>query len=86
MKLEVIVDSLDINFFVFVLWQAHFHVRSLNDNEEEISSAIYLQVSIISQALNFVTRSQSWSFMERIGTLLLCAFVGAQMVRFLVRI
>lgn len=50
---------------------------------EEISSAIYLQVSIISQALIFVTRSQSWSFMERPGALLMCAFVVAQLVRFM---
>ncbi|GKV09675.1 hypothetical protein SLEP1_g21137 [Rubroshorea leprosula] len=57
-----------------------FNVRSLSDNSEEVSSAIYLQVSIISQALIFVTRSQSWSFLERPGVLLMCAFVVAQLV------
>ncbi|XP_057505087.1 ATPase 10, plasma membrane-type-like [Actinidia eriantha] len=57
-----------------------FNVRSLSGNSEAISSAIYLQVSIISQALIFVTRSQSWSFLERPGTLLMCAFVVAQLV------
>ncbi|XP_039125151.1 ATPase 10, plasma membrane-type [Dioscorea cayenensis subsp. rotundata] len=67
-------------------YETHFHVRSLNNNEEEISSAIYLQVSIISQALIFVTRSQSWSFMERPGTLLMCAFVVAQMVATLIAV
>ncbi|KAI8551368.1 hypothetical protein RHMOL_Rhmol06G0180500 [Rhododendron molle] len=36
----------------------HFHVRSLSGNSKEISSAIYLQVSIISQALN-ICYSQS---------------------------
>jgi H+-transporting ATPase len=30
-------------------------------------SALYLQVSIISQALIFVTRSRSWCFVERPG-------------------
>ncbi|KAG5544981.1 hypothetical protein RHGRI_017439 [Rhododendron griersonianum] len=62
-------------------FEDHFHVRSLAGNSKEISSAIYLQVSIISQALIFVTRSQSWSFMERPGSLLMCAFVLAQLVR-----
>jgi len=32
---------------------------------------VYLQVSTISQALIFVTRSRGWSFMERPGFLLL---------------
>ncbi|XP_058004072.1 ATPase 10, plasma membrane-type-like [Hevea brasiliensis] len=59
-----------------------FHVRSLSSNTEEVSSAVYLQVSIIGQALIFVTRSQSWSFMERPGVLLMCAFVVAQLISF----
>jgi len=46
-------------------------------------AALYLQVSIISQALIFVTRSRSWSFVERPGLLLLGAFLIAQLVRFL---
>uniref|UniRef100_A0A6N2K4H3 Plasma membrane ATPase n=1 Tax=Salix viminalis TaxID=40686 RepID=A0A6N2K4H3_SALVM len=52
----------------------------ISGNTEEVSSAVYLQVSIISQALIFVTRSQSWSFLERPGILLMCAFVVAQLV------
>lgn len=44
-------------------------------------AALYLQVSIISQALIFVTRSRSWSFIERPGLLLATAFVIAQLVR-----
>ncbi|CAL5343193.1 unnamed protein product [Camellia sinensis] len=59
-------------------FENHFGVESLSSTEE-ISSAMYLQVSIISQALIFVTRSQSWSFMERPGILLMCAFVVAQL-------
>jgi H+-transporting ATPase len=54
-------------------------VRPLKD--EEMMAALYLQVSIISQALIFVTRSRSWSFIERPGLLLLGAFVLAQLVR-----
>lgn len=44
-------------------------------------AALYLQVSIVSQALIFVTRSRSWSFLERPGMLLLGAFMIAQLVR-----
>uniref|UniRef100_A0A2N9FZV2 Plasma membrane ATPase n=1 Tax=Fagus sylvatica TaxID=28930 RepID=A0A2N9FZV2_FAGSY len=65
----------DTTFF-----ETHFKVTSLSSNSEEVSSAVYLQVSIISQALIFVTRSQGWSFMERPGTLLMCAFLVAQLV------
>lgn len=43
-------------------------------------AALYLQVSIISQALIFVTRSRSWSYVERPGLLLLGAFMIAQLV------
>ncbi|MCF8706240.1 HAD-IC family P-type ATPase, partial [Corynebacterium sp. MC-25] len=57
-----------------------FGVRSLRHSNEEMMAALYLQVSIISQALIFVTRSRSWSFIERPGLLLLTAFVLAQLV------
>ncbi len=36
--------------------------------------------------LIFVTRSQSWSFMERPGVLLMCAFVVAQLVATLITV
>mgnify|MGYP003702974107 CR=1 FL=1 len=48
--------------------------------KDEMMSALYLQVSIISQALIFVTRSRSWCFVERPGMLLCGAFVAAQIV------
>ncbi|TVU48513.1 hypothetical protein EJB05_08151 [Eragrostis curvula] len=57
-----------------------FNVKSLSGNNEEMMSALYLQVSIISQALIFVTRSRSWSFTERPGYWLCGAFVAAQIV------
>ncbi|KAG9159492.1 hypothetical protein Leryth_011027 [Lithospermum erythrorhizon] len=57
-----------------------FHVKSIRENHEELTAAIYLQVSIISQALIFVTRSRSWSFVERPGILLMVAFIAAQLV------
>ncbi|KAJ8774404.1 hypothetical protein K2173_012478 [Erythroxylum novogranatense] len=46
----------------------------------KLASAVYLQISTISQALIFVTRSRSWSFMERPGFLLVFAFVIAQLI------
>jgi hypothetical protein len=60
--------------------QEKFHVRSLRGNKDAMMSALYLQVSIISQALIFVTRSRSWCFTERPGFLLCFAFVVAQIV------
>ncbi|CAN6808941.1 unnamed protein product [Brassica oleracea] len=54
-----------------------FGVRSIRDNNDELMFAVYLQVSNISQALIFVTRSRSWSFVERPGALLMIAFVIA---------
>ncbi|XP_009401466.2 plasma membrane ATPase [Musa acuminata AAA Group] len=57
-----------------------FHVRSLRDSEHEMMAALYLQVSIISQALIFVTRSRGWFFLDRPGLLLCCAFVIAQLI------
>ncbi|KAI3941051.1 hypothetical protein MKW92_045327 [Papaver armeniacum] len=61
-------------------FQTHFHLRTLSLTNGEVSSAVYLHVSVISQALIFVTRSQSWSFVERPGVLLMCAFVVAQLL------
>lgn len=55
-------------------------MKSLKDSPEELMAALYLQVSIISQALIFVTRSRSWSYMERPGLLLVGAFIIAQLV------
>ncbi|KAL6847563.1 hypothetical protein ACP4OV_022589 [Aristida adscensionis] len=57
-----------------------FNVRSLSGSTDEMMSALYLQVSIISQALIFVTRSRSWCFLERPGYLLCAAFAVAQIV------
>lgn len=57
-----------------------FGVRSLRESPREMMAALYLQVSIVSQALIFVTRSRSWSYAERPGMFLLGAFVIAQLV------
>ncbi|KAK2996901.1 hypothetical protein RJ639_024794, partial [Escallonia herrerae] len=63
-----------------------FGVRSIRHNTDELTAALYLQVSIVSQALIFVTRSRSWSFIERPGLLLLAAFVVAQLVATLIAV
>ncbi|CAN1862667.1 Plasma membrane ATPase [Linum perenne] len=63
-----------------------FGVRSIRDSEDEMMSALYLQVSIVSQALIFVTRSRSWSFVERPGMLLMVAFGIAQLVATLIAV
>ncbi|KAH6789599.1 H[+]-ATPase 7 [Perilla frutescens var. frutescens] len=70
-----------------------FNVRNFNSHHlnmsnasqadplnEMMASAVYLQVSTISQALIFVTRSRGFSFLERPGLLLVTAFVIAQLV------
>lgn len=59
--------------------------KTAHDDFRKLASAIYLQVSTISQALIFVTRSRSWSFVERPGILLVVAFLIAQLVSQLVR-
>ena len=63
------------------MMQDKFGVRSLRHSEHEMMAALYLQVSIVSQALIFVTRSRSWFFAERPGLLLVGAFAVAQLVR-----
>ena len=55
-------------------------MRTIRGKPDELTAALYLQVSIISQALIFVTRSRSWSFVECPGLLLVGAFIAAQMV------
>ncbi|KAE9465213.1 hypothetical protein C3L33_02890, partial [Rhododendron williamsianum] len=65
----------DTDFFSKV-----FGVGSISGKPNELTAALYLQVSIVSQALIFVTRSRSWSFIERPGLLLVVAFVAAQLV------
>jgi H+-transporting ATPase len=61
--------------------QERFGVRHIHDSPDELTAALYLQVSIVSQALIFVTRSRSWSYVERPGMLLMGAFLIAQLVR-----
>lgn len=77
--------SIMINILTFVvIFQRVFGVSSLQqggpDHYRKLAAAVYLQVSTISQALIFVTRARSWSFVERPGFLLVVAFLVAQLV------
>ncbi|PON79845.1 P-type ATPase [Parasponia andersonii] len=63
-----------------------FGLKPIRNNEDELTAAIYLQVSIVSQALIFVTRSRSWSFVERPGFFLMTSFLIAQLVATLIAV
>uniref|UniRef100_A0A7I4EHS2 Plasma membrane ATPase n=1 Tax=Physcomitrium patens TaxID=3218 RepID=A0A7I4EHS2_PHYPA len=58
----------------------------IRENPYQETAVVYLQVSIVSQALIFVTRSHGWSFMERPGFWLLGAFVIAQLLATLIAV
>ena len=49
-------------------------------NDWVFNSIVYLQTSVLGQALIFVTRSRNFFFQQRPGLLLMCAFVFAQLV------
>ncbi|KAJ4905328.1 plasma membrane-type protein [Raphanus sativus] len=78
----------ETNFFHDIFDVRNFNQHNYNMKDkavaahlnEQMASAVYLQVSTISQALIFVTRSRSWSFVERPGFLLVIAFLIAQLV------
>ncbi|WCJ40418.1 Plasma membrane ATPase [Euphorbia peplus] len=63
-----------------------FGVRPIQGKHNELTAAVYLQVSIVSQALIFVTRSRSWSYIERPGFLLVIAFLIAQLIATLIAV
>ncbi|KAK1554627.1 hypothetical protein Q3G72_014885 [Acer saccharum] len=50
------------------------------DPNENLASAVYLQVNAISLAIIFVARSRGWSFTKRLGFLLVVAFIIAQLI------
>lgn len=94
----VIIGSYLALMTVIFFWAAYktdffprtFGVASLQKKDQDdirkLSAAVYLQVSTVSQALIFVTRSRSWSFMERPGLLLVFAFCVAQLIATLIAV
>lgn len=80
--LYIVFNKLDWNSLCNI--QRTFGVSSLNekdvDNWRKLVSAVYLQVSSISQAHLFVTRARSWSYVECPVLFLALAFFVAQLV------
>ena len=58
----------------------HLESSPVQANDRMLHTIIYLQVTIISQALIFVTRSHGFFFMERPSVALFLAFCVAQLV------
>ena len=55
-------------------------------NHPQLHSIVYLQVSIISQALIFIIRSRSFFFLERPSMILVCAFAITQLIATLIAV
>ncbi|KAH9670564.1 ATPase 11 plasma membrane-type-related [Citrus sinensis] len=70
--------------------QRTFGVSSLNEKDvddwRKLASAVYLQVSSISQANVFVTRARSWSYVECPVPFLALAFFVAQLIATLIAV
>ena len=89
-----------VAFFAVIVQTTFFHdrfgvqqfvPRPLNGpnpgwNDPILHSIIYLQVSTISQALIFVTRSRKFFFMDRPSLILVTAFAVAQLVATLIAV
>jgi H+-transporting ATPase len=61
-------------------------VPTLSDDSFQETAVIYLQVSVQSQALIFVTRARTWSFKDQPSSLLVAAFLVAQLVATLIAV
>ncbi|KAI3944074.1 hypothetical protein MKW92_005583 [Papaver armeniacum] len=81
----VVLGSYQALMTVLFFWAA-YKTDFFPESPHEMTSALYLQVSIVSQALIFVTRSRSWSYIERPGFLLGFAFVVAQLIATLIAV
>jgi H+-transporting ATPase len=80
-RVTLIVVIVESDFF-----QRTFHVDlnsppgQINHNDKQLHTIVYLQVSIISQALIFITRSHGFFFMERPSYNMIGGFCFAQLV------
>jgi H+-transporting ATPase len=67
-------------------FQRRFHVHlnsppgQIDHNDKQLHTIVYLQVSIISQALIFITRSHGFFLMEHPSYALVCGFCFSQLV------
>ncbi|KAG0346348.1 plasma membrane H+-ATPase [Podila humilis] len=77
-------------FFAVAYETSFFQNMGLSDfddpNNWHMHSIIYLQVSTLSQALIFVTRSHGFSYIERPSAILAFAFVFAQIIATLIAV
>ncbi|GMP39479.1 hypothetical protein CsSME_00010296 [Camellia sinensis var. sinensis] len=84
---EIFATGVVLGGYLALMTVDKFGVRPLGEKRpEQMMAALYLQVSIVSQVLIFVTRSHSWSFAERPGLLLLFAIVAAQLIATLIAV
>ena len=96
--IDIVLGSYLAMMIVIFFWVAYktdffpwvFHVSTIERITHEdfwkLATAIYLQVNTVSQALIFVTRSWSWSYVECPGLLLVEAFLVAQLVATLIAV
>ncbi|KAI1318967.1 plasma membrane H+-ATPase [Mortierella claussenii] len=87
----VYLTASTLAFFAVVYHSSFFQNMGLsgfnNDpNDYKLHSIIYLQVSTLSQALIFVTRSHGFSYIERPSLILVVAFVFAQLIATLIAV
>ncbi|PIA28686.1 hypothetical protein AQUCO_06700009v1 [Aquilegia coerulea] len=76
---EIFATGVVIGSYLALMTVLFFYLAHETDFFQ-LASAVYLQVSVISQALIFVTRSTGWSYTERPGLLLVIAFIIAQLI------
>ncbi|KAL5480944.1 hypothetical protein ACEPAI_9885 [Sanghuangporus weigelae] len=79
----LVIVIIETNFFqnkFGVTLDSQVATGSVDHNDRQLHTIVYLQVAIISQALIFVTRSHGFCFMERPSVALMFAFVVAQVV------
>ncbi|KAE8734719.1 ATPase 2, plasma membrane-type [Hibiscus syriacus] len=89
---EIVLGGYLALMIVVFFWVIHytdffldkFGVRSLRDRNDQMMGALYLQVSIASQTLIFVTRPRSESYVERHELLLVTVFFIAQLAATLI--
>nr|GMD82635.1 plasma membrane ATPase 1-like [Ipomoea batatas] len=81
---EIFATGIVIGSYLGLMTVMFFYLTYETNFLSKLASAVYLQVSTITQALIFVTRSRGWSFKERPGLLLVAAFIIAQLVATLV--
>ena len=82
-RVALVIVIIETNFFqdkFGVTLDTQLETGSVDHNDRELHTVVYLQVAIISQALIFVTRSHGFCFMERPSFALMGVFIIAQVI------